>query len=218
MILFMDEVISKWGFGSGISLFIAAGVSKEIFIRALSPFVPEGSDYATGAIPALFQALGARDPLTVGLMIGAIVSTVAVFVIAVYGQAMKIEIPLSFGRIRGHGIRWPLHFIYTSNIPVILVAALMANVQLFARLLQNWGYPILGTFIGNTPSSGLIVWLQSPELLPRIIKGTITGSDVLHTLGYVMFMVVGAVIRHGCKKPGKADNGIRAADSGIQKG
>ena len=36
-IMFMDEVVSKWGFGSGISLFIAAGVSQEIFIRALSP-------------------------------------------------------------------------------------------------------------------------------------------------------------------------------------
>ena len=36
-IMLMDEVITKWGFGSGISLFIAAGVSKEIFIRAFSP-------------------------------------------------------------------------------------------------------------------------------------------------------------------------------------
>jgi len=34
MILFMDEVVSKWGFGSGISLFIAAGVSKSIFVQA----------------------------------------------------------------------------------------------------------------------------------------------------------------------------------------
>ena len=31
VIIFMDEVISKWGFGSGISLFIAAGVSQAIF-------------------------------------------------------------------------------------------------------------------------------------------------------------------------------------------
>ncbi|MEM4756302.1 MAG: preprotein translocase subunit SecY, partial [Candidatus Woesearchaeota archaeon] len=34
MIMFFDEVVSKWGFGSGISLFIAAGVSKTLFIRA----------------------------------------------------------------------------------------------------------------------------------------------------------------------------------------
>ena len=64
---------------------------------------------------------------------------------------MKVEIPLSFGRVRGHGIRWPLNFLYTSNIPVILVAALMANVQLWARLLQNWGHPWLGSFSGKYP-------------------------------------------------------------------
>src|SRR3989338_7419103 len=36
MVLFMDEVISKWGFGSGISLFIAAGVSKSIFVQTFN--------------------------------------------------------------------------------------------------------------------------------------------------------------------------------------
>ena len=42
LILFMDEVISKWGFGSGVSLFIAAGVSQQIFIRAFSPLTSGG--------------------------------------------------------------------------------------------------------------------------------------------------------------------------------
>ena len=42
LIMFMDEVISKWGFGSGISLFIAAGVSKAIFLSLLSPFSSSG--------------------------------------------------------------------------------------------------------------------------------------------------------------------------------
>jgi preprotein translocase subunit SecY len=195
IILFMDEVVSKWGFGSGVSLFIAAGVSKEIFIRALSPLPsPANPSIATGAIPALFQSLAAGDPRTAGLMIAAVLSTVLVFVIAVYGQAMKIEIPLSFGRIRGHGIRWPLNFIYTSNIPVILVAALMANIQLWARLLQNWGHPVLGTFVGNTPTSGLVAWLFSPNIVGNIIRGSFQPSDIAHALVYVLFMVVGAVI------------------------
>ncbi|MEK6808961.1 MAG: preprotein translocase subunit SecY, partial [Nanoarchaeota archaeon] len=137
LILFMDEVVSKWGFGSGISLFIAAGVSQSIFIQALN-WVPAGATYAAGAIPALFQSLAAADITTAGIKISALVSTILVFVIAVYAQAMKIEIPLSFGMIRGHGIRWPLSFIYTSNIPVILVSALLANLQLWGRLVQNW--------------------------------------------------------------------------------
>lgn len=194
LILFMDEVISKWGFGSGISLFIAAGVSEEIFLKALNPLKPFGQEFSSGAIPAIFQSLAANDPLTATLKIAAIVSTIVVFLFVVYTQAMKVEIPLSFGRVRGHGIRWPLNFFYTSNIPVILVAALLANIQLWARLLERWGHPILGTFSGNSPATGLVAWIHSPDIVGNIIKGTITFADIGHSLVYMFLMVVGAVI------------------------
>ncbi|MFH1409853.1 MAG: preprotein translocase subunit SecY [Nanoarchaeota archaeon] len=195
LILFMDEVISKWGFGSGISLFIAAGVSKSLFIRAFSWLPsPTQPGISTGAIPGFFQSLAAGDPITATLMIAAVISTIAVFVVAVYTQAMKVEIPLSFGRVRGYGIRWPLSFMYTSNIPVILVAALMANMQLWARLFQNWGYPILGTYVGSSPSSGLVAWIQSPDIVGGLIKRSLTGLDVAHGAVYALFMVCGAVL------------------------
>jgi len=195
LIMFMDEVVSKWGFGSGVSLFIAAGVSQSVFIRALSPLPsPTNPGIATGAIPALFQSLSAGDPQTAVLMIAGVVATVVVFVMAVYGQAMKVEIPLSFGRIRGHGIRWPLSFIYTSNIPVILVAALLANIQLWARLMQNWGLPLLGKFSGNTPVSGLVAWVGSPDIVGKIIRGSISFADFGHGLVYALIMLVGCVI------------------------
>ena len=195
LILFMDEVVSKWGFGSGISLFIAAGVSQSIFIRALSPLSSTlNPDFATGAIPALFQFLAAGDPVNAGLMAAAVIATIIVFAIAVYAQAMKIEIPLSFGRVRGYGIRWPLSFIYTGVIPVILVSALMANVQLWARLLQNWGHPILGTFVGNSPNSGLITWFTSPDIVGKIIKGSIVSADFAHALAYMLIMILGCVV------------------------
>ena len=195
LIMFMDEIISKWGFGSGISLFIAAGVAQQIFIRAFS-FLPDprSPGSTAGAIPTLFTSLSSGDPVTAFLMINSIVATVAVFLIAVYVQAMKVEIPLSFGRIRGHGIRWPLNFLYTSNIPVILVAALMANVQLFATLLQKWGHPILGTFSQGTPVSGFVLWLSGKELVPKLIKGSLVWADVGHALVYVLFMIIGSVI------------------------
>src|SRR3989338_6178692 len=137
IIMFLDEVVSKWGLGSGISLFIAGGVAQQIFIRAFN-FLPSPTnpDIAAGAIPALFQSLSLGDLTTATLQLAALASTIIVFFICVYGQAMKVEIPLSFGRIRGYGMRWPLNFFYTSNIPVILVAALMANIQLFATLFE----------------------------------------------------------------------------------
>jgi preprotein translocase subunit SecY len=195
LIMFMDEVVSKWGFGSGISLFIAAGVSKQIFIRAFSPLAsPTNPNIATGAIPALVQSLIGGDPITASLMIASVLATVFVFVIAVYGQSMKVEIPLSFGRVRGHGIRWPLSFIYTSNIPVILTSALMANIQLWARLLQNWGHPILGTFSGNSPVSGLVAWLFSPNIVEKIITKSITLMDIAHSFVFLLMMIGGAVL------------------------
>lgn len=195
MILFMDEVVSKWGFGSGIGLFIAAGVSQEIFIRALSPLPsPTNPSIATGAIPALFQSLAAGDPVTAALMLAAVVSTILVFVIVVYAQAMKVEIPLSMGRVRGHGIRWPLSFIYTGVIPVILVSALLANLQLWARLLQNWGHPILGTFVGNTPATGIVAWFSSPDIVGKLIKGSLTFADIGHSIVYLVFLMVGCVV------------------------
>ena len=195
LIMFMDEVVSKWGFGSGVSLFIAAGVSQSLFIRLLSPLPsPTNPGVATGAIPALFQSLTAGDPQTALLMLAGILSTVVVFALAVYAQAMKVEIPLSFGRVRGHGIRWPLHFIYTSNIPIILISALLANIQLWARLLQNWGFPILGTFVGDAPATGLVSWVTPPDIVGSAIRGGLTLGTVGQGLAYSMLLIVGAVI------------------------
>ncbi len=203
IILFMDEVVSKWGFGSGISLFIAAGVSQSIFIRALSPLSsPFNPGIATGAIPALFQSLAAGDPVTAGLMAAAVIATIVVFAVAVYAQAMKIEIPLSFGRVRGYGIRWPLSFIYTGVIPVILVSALMANLKLWARLLQNWGHPFLGTFVGNNPNSGFIMWLYSPNIIGKIIKGSVVSADFAHASGMDARSQAKQIMASGLQIPG----------------
>ncbi len=195
LVMLMDEVVTKWGFGSGISLFIAAGVSQSVFIRALSPLPsPNNPDIATGAIPAFFQSLSAGDPQTAVLMVASVLATLVVFAIAVYAQSMKVEIPLSFGRVRGHGIRWPLQFMYTSNIPVILMAALIANVQLWAHLLQNKGYPLLGTFSGNSPTSGLVLWLFPPDLIGGLIRGGLQAIDVAHAVTYMLFLIGGAVL------------------------
>jgi len=200
LILFMDEIISKWGFGSGVSLFIAAGVSSELIVRAFSPLTSTGAlafgsgQPPVGAVWVLLLSLVGGDPKSAMLAAFAIGATIIVFMLAVYAQSMKVEIPLTFGRVRGYGVRWPLNFLYTSNIPVILVAALMANVQLWARLMQNWGYPILGTFVGNSPQSGFVLWLNNPQIITNLLTGSFVWSDISHAIVYMLFMVVGAVI------------------------
>ena len=195
IILFMDEVVSKWGFGQGIGLFIVAGVSRSLFIRTISPLPSRfNPDMPVGAIPAFIKSLAIGDPTSALLMAAAVIATVAVFALAVFGQSMKVEIPLSFGRVRGHSIRWPLHFLYTSNIPVILVAALFANIQLWARLLQNWGYPILGTYAGNAPQSGLVALLSPPNIVQGIITGGLQFVDIGQAIMYLLLLMGGATL------------------------
>ena len=190
MVMFMDEVITKWGFGSGISLFIAAGVSKSIMVRLFSPIkeVVEGvsGDYSVGAIPKIIQALPSGDTITAVLAIAGVISTFAVFAVAVYVQAMKVEIPLSFGRVRGHGIRWPLSFIYTSNIPVILIAALLANIQLWAQL-----------FGGEKGFNTIQPWVTGPDILGAIItQGSLFIGNLLWVKGlvYALILMGGSVL------------------------
>jgi len=191
LVLFMDEIVSKWGFGSGISLFIAAGVSQEIFVRAFSWV--QGPTYRVGQVLQFFQAIFIGEAQDAMLALAAIISTILVFVVAVYAQAMKVEIPLSFGRVRGHGMRWPLNFIYTSNIPVILVSALFANFQLWIRLAENWG--VTNSFIVG--QNGLVSWIQAPNIVRQIIEqgGFLIGwSSYMHALVYVILLMIGCVI------------------------
>jgi preprotein translocase subunit SecY len=195
MIVLMDEITSKWGFGSGVGLFIAAGVALQIFVRAFNPLPsPQNPDVPVGAIPYLFQALGQGEPTGATIAIVGIVATVAVFLVSVYAQAMKVEIPLSFGRLRGYGMRWPLRFFYTGNIPVILIAALLANVQLWARLLQNAGHPFLGTYSGNVPATGLVKWVNSPDVVTSIVTGAVNSDVIMQIVVYSTLMIVGSVI------------------------
>ena len=90
------------------------------------------------------------------------------------------------------------HFLYTSNIPVILIAALMANIQLWARLLESWGRPILGTFVGNNPATGFVTWIYGPDIIREIFFGIKSASfnwiTLAHAGVYALFMIGGSVI------------------------
>jgi len=64
VLMLLDELIQKgWGIGSGISLFIMAGVAQTILWSALNPLGPMGDGFSHGAIVALFQALMSGSPL-----------------------------------------------------------------------------------------------------------------------------------------------------------
>lgn len=168
LVLFMDEIVSKWGFGSGISLFIVAGVSKTIIVRAFNPLtrggkLPTPMDPPSGVIPFTLTALGSGEVISALISLLPLLATIIVFFLVVYINAVKVEVPIAFGSIRGFGRRWPLKFLYTSNIPVILTSALLANFQLIARSMSGRGFEWLGTFNQDgIATGGLIYFLTVP--------------------------------------------------------
>jgi preprotein translocase subunit SecY len=198
LVIFMDEVISKWGFGSGISLFIVAGVSKTIIVRMFNPLTQAGTfpsvgNPPAGIIPFAITSIGAGEPFVALLSMLPIVATALVFALVVYANAIKVEIPLAFGSVRGFGRRWPLKYFYTSNIPVILTAALLANVQLFGRMMANQGW----AWFAVLDSEGRITGGLVSFLVPPNNQGL---SILMITIG--LFALIGAITTYYTKRRG----------------
>lgn len=179
LVLLMDEVVSKWGIGSGVSLFIAAGVGKQIFVRVFSPITPPGATVPAGAIPAFVSYIGSGEVTAAILSLLPLIATILVFFMVVYIQAIKVDIPLAVTSIRGFGRRWPLKFIYTSNMPVILTAALVANLSLLGSMLANRGIGILGEFDVNGQATGGLMYFLVPPV-----------STTLQVLVLVLVLVI----------------------------
>ena len=196
-IMFLDEVSQKWGFGSGVSLFIVAGVAWRLF-TGLFQFVGLNGEIClldfsetpcAGKILVIIQSILNSAPTELYSAVAAIIFTIIIFLGVVWAQNLKVEIPLSYERLRGYNIKWPLQFFYASNIPVILVAALAANIQLFGGLLENWlGYPtFLGSFSQGQPISGLAYWTGSTNIVETIIRGNFQNVFLLQALTHLIF-------------------------------
>ncbi|MHB1493420.1 MAG: preprotein translocase subunit SecY [Thermoplasmataceae archaeon] len=171
LVFLMDEVVSKYGIGSGISLFIAAGVSQQLITGTFNwnPANPGPLSLLNppaGTIPHIFydaiygtagfmqgQGLGALffgNPNPVIALIG----TLIIFFLVAYFQSSKVELPISHERVRGARGKYPLQLLYASNIPVILATALLANVSMWTLLF--WGSPVLShiPLLGHNPLLG----------------------------------------------------------------
>jgi preprotein translocase subunit SecY len=178
LILYMDEIVSKWGVGSGVGLFIIAGVSQQLVAGF---FGWQGLTGNTGFLPAWFGiitgSIEVGSPLTgsglQALLMGVgqllpMLTTVLIFAIVVYAESVRVEIPLSHARVKGARGRFPVKLIYASVLPMILVRALQANIQFMGRILNSqWaGMPgWLGVYQNGQPISGFFYYfapIQSP--------------------------------------------------------
>ncbi len=196
-IFYMNELCEKWGFGSGVSLFIGAGVSWRLFTSAFQFINQQGKNClldfnntpCAGKVFVLIQSIINKYPVEIMSALATILATAVIFLIVVWAQSLKVEIPLSFGRLRGYGIKWPLLFFYASVIPVILTAALMANIQLFGGMIENWvGHAtFLGHFINGQAVSGLAFWMGSTNLLDLAVRGGFMWKFLLQGLTHIIF-------------------------------
>ena len=198
IIILLDDLVQKWGFGSGVGLFIAAGVSKAVYITVVSPLTSAGELYWLvdgNPVGRLFQFATTLEFTS----LIPIFSTILVFSAVVYMQSMKVEIPLTFGNVRGFGQKWPLKFLYTSNMPVILIAALVSNVQIVGTTLAGSnGCSILGCFSQGSAQSGLVSWLTAPtQFITNLMTSglaAVTTADIFHVLFYLSVYTFGSIM------------------------
>jgi preprotein translocase SecY subunit len=195
IVILLDELLQKgWGFGSGISLFIAAGVAQKIFWNLFSPLPFEDDGKSLGSIIAYVQAVfgltttGVReDPLRAFVyrsnpnaptMLG-LIATILIFTLVVLLEDLKIDIPISYAKFRGFGGRYPIKFLYISNIPVILVSSLFMDFYFVSQIIwsrfnmdnSNFWLNLLGTYgENNQPTGGLALYLTSPRNFQQFLE------------------------------------------------
>jgi len=149
VIILLDELLQKgWGLGSGVSLFIAAGVAGQIFWNSFSFIEAPGTPtLPRGIVIAFFYVLFDNDTTTniddiflrsAGLpsLLG-VITTIIIFMIVIWFESTRIEIPLQYAGYRGFQGKYPMKLLYVSNIPVILVNALYANFLFFGQLIAG---------------------------------------------------------------------------------
>jgi len=210
LIYFMDEVVSKWGIGSGVSLFIIAGVSQQL-ITGLINWVPDESGWAVGVIPrwieiaqqvSLYEILEGGITFLFQHYMIALFSTIGIFFLVVYLESTRLEIPLAHSMARGARGRFPIKLLYASVLPMILVRALQASIQGFGRLFYSRGITIFGTYEGNSAVSGLMYYLDpiySPyDWFPTLVHAAypnVAGWQIALRLGVdLAFMILGGMI------------------------
>ena len=215
MVLLLDEMIQKgWGIGSGVSLFILAGVCQTVMWYTFSPETLRESSTSTatiifGFVPALISSFFTKtvpDILVRGFKYPSLLTfvlTIVMILVLVYIEGIRVELPITSTKYRGFQGVYPIKLLYVSNIPVILVSALAANVTFFTRILSNFygttgnaWLRYLGTFPAATnsttastyPTGGLVYYMTAPQGIQQ------TFADPVHSVIYLLYLVGMAVL------------------------
>lgn len=206
IVMLLDELLQKgYGLGSGISLFIATNICESIIWKALSPTtinIGRGTEFE-GALIATVHMLVTRENKSLALKdafyrkelpnLTNLFATVLVFVVVIYFQGFRVDLPVKSAKQRGQVGTYPIKLFYTSNIPIILHSALVSNLYFLSQLLykrfpSNFLIRLLGVWQDTqsqmaVPVSGLSYYLSPPHSLDEI------RADPFHALFYITFVL-----------------------------
>merc|ERR1712022_110288 len=212
IVIILDELLQKgYGLGSGISLFIATNICETIVWKAFSPTTintGKGTEFE-GAIVALFHLLVSRSDKVLALKeafyrqsapnLTNLFATVLVFIIVIYFQGFRVDLPIKYQKIRGQQGSYPIKLFYTSNIPIILQTALVSNLYFFSQLLyrrfkSNMLVNLLGQwqevdYSGQSiPVGGIAYYISPPQSFTDIWE------DPIHAVFYIIFVLTSCAL------------------------
>jgi protein transport protein SEC61 subunit alpha len=157
-----------------------------------------------GAIIALFHLLITRTDKVRALKeafyrqnlpnITNLLATVLVFLIVIYFQGFRVDLPVKNSKVKGQSGSYPIKLFYTSNMPIILQTALVSNLYFFSQILfrrfpENFLVGLFGQWqeYGRTghqiPVSGLAYYISPPHSTTDIFY------DPLRALIYIAFVL-----------------------------
>ena len=199
-LIYLDEIVMKWGIGSGISLFIAANVTRAVMWKGFGL-------HPQSQLMALINAIATASPIWWTYFIPYII-TLLVFLIVVYAEGIHIDIPIALSYGRGAGGRYPIKLLYLNVIPVIFAAALFANIQLWAYLAKDTPIaPFLGLYkevptenggVTYELTGGLAYYLRPPykfmdDLALLLTSGQVPSTfipNLIHALIYIILLTL----------------------------
>jgi len=205
VVMYLDELVQKgWGLGSGISIFIMAGVAQGILWAIFNPILIPNSQVFSGLIPFTISSgmeghiadallrTSPPSPIASAPSIFGLGITGGILLLLVYVQGIHVDIPIVSTRYRGFTATYPIKLLYTSNIPVILASALLANAMFMGHMIwanynPNNDNPVFNWIAqykpgSQTPSGGMFYYMTAP----RSFENTV--ADPVRAVVYVLFL------------------------------
>ena len=202
IVMLMDEMVQKgWGIGSGLSLFIMAGIAQTILWSVFS--VVPADDGPVGIFPFTIDSIangqGAEAIFRTGQLpsLFVLALTIGVILVLVYIEGIHVDVPIVSTKYRGFTAVYPIKLLYTSVIPVILASALIANAVFMGQMLwanynpnnNNPAFSWIATFDPSTqgggqanPTGGILYYITAPRGLD------VAAADPIRSVVYVIFM------------------------------